>query len=127
MKLSKFLKENNCYDEFVENFDKEYHMIDDWKERTDSLLLDYCFDWNKTKQDGSFWKNICDKAEGIKFENDMLWLLNELTNKQVKRSTTMNIDINGITITLTQEQLEQIAEQTTKKPVVFSPKMDETY
>lgn len=127
MKLSKFLKENNCYNEFVKSFDKKYERINDWKETTNEKIISYCFLWSKTKQGKSFWVDIYAKAEGIKFENDMLWLLDEPTNKQVKRSTTMNISTNGVTITLTQEQLEQIAEQTTKKPVVFSPKADEIY
>ena len=39
----------------------------------------------------------------------------------------MNVNINGVSITLTQEQLEQIAKQTAKKPAVFKPKIGETY
>lgn len=39
----------------------------------------------------------------------------------------MNIDINGITITLTQEQLEQIVKQTANKSIIFVPKADENY
>lgn len=83
MKLSKFLKEHNCYDEFVENFDKT-HLVENWrwKEQTNKYLLSYCFLWENTKQGNSFWSNIYSEAEGIKFENDMLWLLEDTQKEQ---------------------------------------------
>lgn len=82
MKLSDFLKENKCYDEFVENFDKDYPMISVWKKSTREGLIGYCFLWKKTKQGESFWDDICDKAAVIEFENDMLWLLKDTQKEQ---------------------------------------------
>ena len=39
----------------------------------------------------------------------------------------MNIDINGVSITLTQDQLEQIAQQTAKKSTIYIPEIDQKY
>lgn len=82
MKLSNFLKQHNCYDEFVKSFDKKYERINDWEKTTNEKIISYCFLWSKTKQGDIFWNDIYDKAEGIEFENDMLWLLKDTQKEQ---------------------------------------------
>jgi hypothetical protein len=74
VKLSDFLKENDCYDEFIEIFDREYAGIRDFQ--NNPVLR--AFNWVRTKQGHTYWGKIHDKWKVIEYKtNDMLWLLDE--------------------------------------------------
>ena len=76
VKLSDFLKQNNCYGEFVNNFDKELKgQI--FKDYTNDVITN-AFDWYKTKQGYDYWNDIDYRWSEIEHKvNDMLWLLDE--------------------------------------------------
>jgi hypothetical protein len=78
VKLSDFLKENNCYDEFLENTDREY-VPNNFKSYVDSAICS-AFYWRNSKQGFDYWCNIDIKWKAIKHKtNDMLWLLDKPT------------------------------------------------
>ena len=71
VKLSNFLKENGCYEQFINNFDKEFN-YELWKHQIDGCI-NYAFGWNKTTEGLVFWNDIDDKWRFIEnIENDML-------------------------------------------------------
>jgi len=73
IKLSEFLKENNCYDKFINNFDKDLD-YEDWKEYVDRSIGD-AFAWDKTPEGETYWIDIHNKwcnVEDEDKENDML-------------------------------------------------------
>lgn len=85
MKLSTFLKDNNCYDEFVENFDEDDN--DYWLENI-SCSITSAFSWKNTPQGDVYWDNIDDKWDDIENkENDMLWIL-EKNNSHYNKVTS---------------------------------------
>jgi len=77
IKLSEFLKENNCYTRFINNCDKnniDKNWIDIWKKTVDETIS-YAFEWDNTPADEGYyyWRNINKKWEGIEHkENDMI-------------------------------------------------------
>jgi len=69
-KLSDFLKENNCYEEFINNFDKDYR-YEDWKRDIDCSIY-ASFVWASSEDDFYFWNNINDKwVKLVNKENDL--------------------------------------------------------
>ena len=73
MKLSTFLKNNNCYDEFVENFDTEYSEC--WLDYN-AYIIGLAFDWEESPEGYDYWDDIDNIWDIIKNkENDMKWIL----------------------------------------------------
>ena len=69
-KLSDFLKENNCYEKFINNFDKEFHYYN-WKIETVEAFVS-AFDW-ESKEGYNYWSAFDDKWGEIKHkENDLI-------------------------------------------------------
>ena len=77
VKLSDFLQENNCYDKFIKNFDKEWDWCDAWLSIDDYSI--YAFNWNESPEGTEFWSNLDYKWYNIKNkENDMIEIIENL-------------------------------------------------
>ena len=95
-KLSDFLKENNCYEEFINNFDKEFR-YENWK-RGDLGSLICAFGWGSNTQGLEYWDTLNTKWENLKHkENDMVEFfedkeLNKVTeDNEVKSEATSEV------------------------------------
>jgi len=75
-KLSDFLKENNCYEEFINNFDKEFS-YSQWKININSAIA-ISFAWDESKEGFGYWYFISNKWKDItNKENDMIKFFEE--------------------------------------------------
>lgn len=92
MKLSEFLKENNAYDDFVKNFDKEFYE-DKYMFSKCAVTLENAFHWEK--RNNTFWIDLYKKWNNYKDlkEYDMNWLLN--TNKLEFKNNFKDYDLFG--------------------------------
>ena len=81
IKLSEFLKDNNCYDKFIDNFDKEFN-YEMWKHQTNECFSN-AFQWGTTKENFEYWCEIedrwCDIVKEDK-ENDMIDFFDKANN-----------------------------------------------
>lgn len=93
MKLSEFLKENNAYDDFVKNFDKEFYE-DKYMFSKGAVTLENAFHWEK--RNNTFWIDLYKKWDNYKDlkEYDMNWLLNT-SNKLEFKNNFKDYDLFG--------------------------------
>ena len=73
VKLSEFLKENNCYEKFIKNFDKKF-VYEGWiKIENLDRVISFAFEWDRTKEGFNYWNAIDGKWREINHkENDMV-------------------------------------------------------
>jgi hypothetical protein len=114
-KLSDFLKENGCYDEFRENFDKEYDP-NSFKNNVTELFLS-AFPWGISKQGFDYWCSIFIKWRKIEYRvNDMLWLLEEPTEFNYNKI----IQPNNVVRCETEEQANELLRWANSKGLTWS-------
>jgi len=71
IKLSEFLKENKCYDKFINNFNKKFYYLD-WKSEI-KWTINNAFAWERTKEGFEYWEKINTLWQNIEHkENDMI-------------------------------------------------------
>lgn len=71
---NKFLIENNCYFEYMENIRKileETNYSEDWICGEDDFFIASDFMWNFTPEGYDYWKRIYDKYLKLKKENEV--------------------------------------------------------
>jgi len=80
VKLSEFLKENKCYEQFINNFDKDFR-YESWKEHLSAAIYS-AFYGKDPHGDPKYWTKIAVKWNDIKNkENDMIDFFEEDTGK----------------------------------------------
>ena len=90
VKLSEFLKENNCYEKFINNFDKKFY-YSYWKVYIDEAIS-CAFKWDEAIETYEYWSNISSLWRNIDDkENDMIEVIeNKWDLKKDEKPTKVN-------------------------------------